>query len=152
MSITYTAPNVCIAEITRAYISKPYALGTPGQGLDCFSLVYDYLKTRMGDQIPDTFRGLTLDTYGEVFQADPVGAKSIMVDFISEHLQEIPPGMAFAGDILLLQLTGTDTMPFLAIHGGQSQAVAASPEYGVRPWSLSHYTIKRAWRCHRQPR
>lgn len=140
-------PHICLAEITRAYVDRPYALGRAcSEGLDCFSFVYDYMA-RLGMDLPAEWRGLTLQSYADLYQSDPEEAKRIMVEFIGEHAQEIAPVQAFAGDILLLQLTGTSTLPFLAVHGGQTVCLAASPEFGVRPWDLHNYTIERAWRC-----
>lgn len=138
----------CLAELTREYIERPYALGRAG-GLDCFSLIYDYLGRR-GTELPTEWRGLTLETYAALFEKDPAEAKRIMVEFVDDLLSEIPVPRAFAGDLLLLQLKDSTTLPFLAIHGGQSIAIASSPEFGVRPWDLEHYTIRRAWRCRRR--
>jgi len=145
--------KICLAEVTREYIERPYALGhTAGPGLDCFSLIYDYMG-RIGAELPTQWRGLTMQSYACLFERDPAYAKQLMVEFIEEHADEIPPARAFAGDILLLHLCGQpESLPFLAIHGGQTVALAASREFGVRPWDLRHYTIRRAWRCRRQSR
>lgn len=142
--------HFCLAELTREYIARPYALGDR-TGLDCFSLIYDYM-IRVGNDLPMEWRGLTLDNYAELFKQDPAEAKRVMVEFVDEHCREIKPGMAFAGDLLLLQLRDSDALPFLAIHGGQSMAIASAEDFGVRPWNLGHYIIRRAWRCLPQSR
>jgi len=136
-----------LATFTAAVMGTPYALGSKTG--DCFSLVVSYLDFR-DIPIPDAFEGVTLETYADLYAADPAGAKEAMVRFISQTLTEIPVHKAFAGDILLLQLKDSEALPFLAIHGGQSSIIAASPECGVMPWAIDHYIVRRAWTCRQQ--
>ena len=150
MSPINPAPRHCLAEITSCYLMRPYALGSR-DGFDCFSLIHDYLG-RVGAELPDEFQGQTLQSYASLFDRDSGEAKRVMVEFVASVTDEIEPHRAFAGDILLLKLTGSEALPFLAIHAGQNLAIAASCEFGVRPWELGHYTIVRAFRCRRQSR
>ncbi len=99
-----------------------------------------------GVAIPDEYEGITRDTYKDLFLKDPGKAKEIMLRFIGDYLEEIPPHKALAGDILLLSLRST--MPFLAIAGGNGNIVAASVEHGVSVTPRKHYTIQRAYRWH----
>lgn len=132
-----------LVELTKDYMGSPYCLGSN----DCFSLIYDYMG-KVGVDLPEEWEGLTLLNYAQLFEDDPKEAKDKMIEFVGTVANEIPVGMAFAGDILLLRLKeSSDSLPFLAIHGGQTMCIAASKEYGVRAWSLEFYTIERVWRC-----
>lgn len=137
--------------ITAQLVGKPYALGNFCNGMDCFNLIYRYLTMR-GIPMPTEYNGLTLETYGALFQEDPDEAKRIMVEFIGSILQEIQPGMAFAGDVLLLRLKDSDSQVFLGIHGGGANVICSSCEHGVNPYPLSSYEILRAWKCQQPSR
>ena len=132
-----------MARITAGFIGRPYQLGIT----DCFSAVLEYIAS-CGYQIPDSFEGVTRDDYADLFEADPGAAKALMVRFVDRLLDEVPPGHAFAGDILLLRLRGQ--LPFLAIDGGNGNIIAASESRGVGVSPRRSYTTERAWRCRRQ--
>ena len=89
-------------------------------------------------------------TYGALYLQDPAGAKALMLDYVLTFTDEIPPGRACAGDILLLSLPDTDTLPFLAISAGE-HALAAHPGRGVVLIRLAPYRIMRAFRCRQLP-
>lgn len=138
-----------LAEISSCLVGRPYALGDAGSGLDCFSLVRQYAVLK-GARPADEFQGQRMDTYGALYQQDPAGAKALMLEYLASFTEEIPPGRACAGDILLLNLPDTDTLPFLAIAAGEN-VLAAHPGRGVVLISLQPYRIMRAWRCRQLP-
>jgi hypothetical protein len=132
-----------LARITARFIGQPYQLGL----VDCFSAVLNYIE-EMGYTIPPDFEGQTRTSYAALFADHPAEAKALMVRFIDSLLPEVQPAFAFAGDILLLRLG--DSLPFLAIDGGNGTIIAASESRGVGLSSLRKYTVMRAWRCRRQ--
>ena len=133
-------------------VGRPYALGDQGRGLDCFSSIYAYMA-EAGQELPDEYQGLTLQTYADLFRADPARAKTIMCEFMGAVTDEIEPGKARVGDVLLLKCrTKPEAGPALGIHGGGGNVVTSSREHGVTVYKLKNYTIERAWRCRKQSR
>ena len=140
------------AAVIGRLVGRPYALGEMGRGLDCFSSIYAYLG-EAGQELPDEYQGLTLQTYADLFREDPGRAKEIMCEFMGSVADEIEPGLARVGDVLLLKCrTKPEAGPALGIHGGGGNVVTSSREHGVTVYKLKNYTIERAWRCRRQSR
>jgi len=135
-----------LAAITSTLTGKPYALGDPGAGYDCFNLVHQYL-TLKGADLPTQFEGETIRTYADLFRRAPVKAKKLMVEYVASVTDEIPVSRAFAGDILLLALKERKAPAFLGIHGGGGNVLLSSPEHGVTVCPLGKYEIRRAFRC-----
>lgn len=138
-----------LAELTTRLVGQPYALGSQ-QGLDCFSAVVEYLRTR-GVEVPADFEGHSTTEYKALFLSDPSEAKRLMVELVSSLLDEILPSFAFAGDILLARTPGSETLSqsFLAIHGGNGCMLAATEEKGIYPLPIRVYEIVRAFRIRR---
>ncbi len=134
-----------LAALTSTFVGRPYQLGHT----DCFSAILGYIEAR-GFQTPQEFEGQTRDSYAALFLSHPTEAKAVMIRLIDSLLPRLEPGMAFAGDILLLRLTGSDKPPFLAIDGGNGHALAAVASRGICQISLRNYTIERVWRCQQQ--
>ena len=133
-----------LLQITKNHIGTPYNLGET----DCFSWIVRYL-TEQGVELPKRYRGWTMETYKTLFTANPARANELMIDFLDEHLKAINPAHAFSGDILLLELKKTTALSFLAIHGGNLTAIAASKEHGIGAIPLQYYKKLRAWKCKR---
>jgi len=135
--------------ITKELINAPYKLGGQSitEGLDCFSLVYRYLIMR-GYALPIEYKGLTLETYKDLYDKDRDRATQIMIEFVEEHMEEIPRSMMFAGDVALARVTGEDRgHAFLVIDGGNGNIICATEEYGVTISSVKYYTVERVFRC-----
>lgn len=131
-----------LAALTSTFVGRPYRLGRT----DCFSAILGYIEA-CGYPAPREFEGQTRDSYAALFLSQPQEAKAVMVRLIDSLLPSLTPAQAFAGDILLLRLTGTDNQPFLAIDGGNGHALAAVESRGVCQLSLRNYTVERVWRC-----
>lgn len=131
-----------LAALTSTFVGRPYRLGQT----DCFSAILRYIEA-CGYPTPQEFEGQTRESYADLFLAQPQEAKTVMVRLIDSLLPSLFPAQAFAGDILLLRLTGTDSPPFLAIDGGNGHALAAVESRGICQLSLRNYTIERVWRC-----
>lgn len=138
-----------LADISRRLVGRRYRLGE----CDCFSVVLDYLG-QAGVAVPEEFRGQTRTSYPALYRSFPMGAKALMLELIGSLLEEIDPGRAVAGDVLLLQLAREDSgrLPFLAIDGGNGHVLAASDKIGVGVFPGRHYQRLRAWRCRQQSR
>lgn len=132
-----------LARITARFIGLPYRLGV----VDCFSAILGYLEER-GYPVPEEFEGVDRAGYADLFVASPAEAKALMVRFIDSLLPPLAPAFAVAGDILLLRLD--DSLPFLAIDGGNGAIIAASEARGVGLLPKNIYTVMGAWRCRRQ--
>lgn len=135
-----------LAELTAKLIGAPYKLGghNAKEGFDCYSLFLaacDY----WGAHIPDAFDGLTLENYAERFRQDPDGTKKILFRFLGTIGQEIRPSRAFAGDLLVTTVKGSD-IPGIGIHAGNDGILAAYRERGVAVMPLRAYNIIKAYR------
>lgn len=138
---------ISLAALTSTFVGRPYQLGQT----DCFSAILGYIEER-GYPTPQEFEGQTRDSYAALFLAQPQEAKAVMIRLIDSLLPRLDPAQAFAGDILLLRLTGADKPLFLAIDGGNGHALAAVESRGICQLSLRNYTIERVWRCQQQSR
>lgn len=132
-----------LARLSAKFVGLPYQLGA----MDCFSAILGYIEDR-GYHVPQEFEGQTRSSYAALFTAHPQEAKAVMIRLIDTLLPTLSPTMACAGDVLLLRL-GT-SLPFLAIDGGNGNAIAATEHRGVTILPRKKYTIERAWRCQQQ--
>ena len=133
------------AIISQKLVGQKYALGE----VDCFSVILKYIDI-IGIDRPAEFEGYTEESYRELYETDSEVAKVVMVEYLSSFLEEVQPEKHKVGDILLLCLPSADSLPFLAIRSGNSTIIAASEEKGVSVTPLKHYTILRAFQCHKQ--
>ena len=129
-----------LSAITRHIAGKSYCLGE----CDCFSIVRDYAASR-GVDLPTVYRGINIfNEYADLWKADPVKAKELMVRGFAEYCKEIPVHAMKAGDVLYLRYKDAT---FPAIHGGNGQALTASPEMGVTMIRITNYEILGVYRC-----
>jgi len=128
-----------LSRFTKQIVNRKYDLGQ----CDCFSLILDYLKFQQVDY-PDSFKEVTRETYPDLFKSDPDQAKSLMVEFINELLDEKKRAFRSPGDVLLIRLKNSDSLS-LAIDGGNSTAVCVSQELGVMVASIEFYDVLRCW-------
>jgi len=138
-----------LSKITAELVGAPYRLGGLEQaaGFDCFSLIYQYLIMR-GVDLPKQYKGLTLETYKDLYETDPEQATRVMIEFVEEHMEEIPRHRMFAGDVALARVTGEDRgHAFLVIDGGNGNIICATEELGVSITSVKYYKIERVFRC-----
>ena len=135
-----------LAKISSRFIGIPYELGK----MDCFMAVVRYLQ-EMG-RAPDIneYQGITLETYAKVFLNDPERVKNIMVQLMDDYFSVVDSKKASPGDIALLKLRGSSTLPFLGIIAGNAIIIIATEQDGVTTYPLKHYKILRAWRCQGQ--
>jgi len=131
-----------VARLTMAMVGQPYELGR----MDCFGVVVAWLRLR-GVDLP-CWEGWAPEDYGAIYAADPETAKCLAPAYLDSFLTSVAPGFAFAGDVLALSLPG-EAVPFLAVHGGNGQALTCTPERGVCLLPLDGYEIRRSWRCPR---
>ena len=130
-----------LAQLTAQLVGNKYKLGE----VDCFSVVYQYLKMRCPDLIPDTYKGYNINTYKNLYKQDKDKAKELMIDFVANHLEEILPRRAIGGDILLARL-GLKP-PFLGVDAGNGRLMVAIPKIGVTIVLKEYYTLLRGFRC-----
>lgn len=134
-----------LARISAKFVGQPYQLGA----MDCFASILGYLTER-GLALPEEFEGQTRESYAAFFVEQPEEAKAVMIRLMDSLLPTVEPHRAFAGDLLLLRLADTDTLPFLTIDGGNGRVLAATIERGVCQLPRNRYQIVRAWACRQQ--
>ena len=130
--------KMALVNLTKDFIRQKFELGK----MDCFRLVYDYLKKQM--PLPEEFKGVTLDTYENLFNEKPEAARGLMVDFLKEYLNEIKPYEVTAGDIVVLNYNYSPF--FLGIAVGNASVLLATESKGVDTFPLRYYKIVRAFR------
>jgi len=131
-----------LSHLTSKILNKQYKLGE----VDCFKVVYDYLK-QLDYDIPTRFENVTIDDYAALYRSDVIEAKKLMLRFLQSYLDEVEVKFAFAGDILLMQFK-TQT-PFLAIDAGNGKILSASPQLGTNVISKQYYKTLRVFKCHK---
>lgn len=145
-----TAKRLKLSQFTARFVGAPYRLGgqRPAEGLDCLSLILEAARHR---RIPvsDEFEGVTRETYAELWETDREGAKKKLLRFVLSLGEEIPPSMAFAGDLLIIKPkkggNGRDRS-VLGIHAGNDLVLSSFTDAGVRLANLQDCEIVRAIR------
>jgi cell wall-associated NlpC family hydrolase len=134
-----------LAEIVGDYIGAPYKLGGSSydEGFDCLRLVLKFGEDNIGVKIPDSYGGVTLDTYPELWEKDPVKAKILMLGLFEEIAEKIPPYKAFVTDILLLRDQEGDNV---GIHVGQGLVLSVFTNIGVQLANINGFEVRGAYR------
>ncbi len=131
--------KINLRQYTNKYIGKNYKLGE----IDCFSIVYQYLKDK-NFKVPDSFNNVSFENYSNLYLRNKKEAKNLMISFFNLLLLEIKIGEIKAGDILLLSLHGDE---FPAISVGNGMILSASPKLGVNLISRNYFKTIKAWSC-----
>jgi hypothetical protein len=100
--------------------------------IGCLDLVHDILRKR-GKKVPDEWRGLTIENYGEWAKANPEKVNDMLTDLAREVCREIPLTAKLAGDVLIIEQEGR---LFPSIYIGNSHAIASFSEHGVTCFRL----------------
>jgi hypothetical protein len=129
-----------LSQFTASVVGNKYELGK----VDCFKLIIDYLREQEVP-LPIEFKGLTLDSYKDYYQKDPLAAKETMLELMNELLSPIDPNKAIPGDIVLIKLRGQSSTLALAIEGGNSVCITAAEKQGVVALPLKYYRKLRGW-------
>lgn len=91
--------------ILSRLIGAPYKLGgqSKDDGFDCLSFIVNANKER-GLPIPESYKGITLDSYADLWNKDRNEAKKILMDFIYDHTTETTFGYIEVGDIAIMAI------------------------------------------------
>jgi len=130
-------------------LGRAYRLGK----VDCFRVCFDWAR-EMGVELPESYAeiGISNGEYAQFFKASPVGTKALMVEFLEEHLEEIPVWSAFVGDIAFVRLKRGESAFFTGIIGGGGVLISATERKGVRALPRGAYMVERVFRCRRRSR
>jgi hypothetical protein len=117
------------AKLIRHYIGMKFGSGKRGKDgvIGCLDLVHDILR-RKGKTVPDEWRGLTIENYGEWAKENPNKVNEILTELAREVGREIPLAAKLGGDVLIMEQAGRF---FPAIYIGNENAIAAFTETGV---------------------
>ncbi len=126
--------------IVGELVNRPYKLGE----VDCFRSIADYLES-IGLALPDEFGGQTWASYPDFYRSQPEQAKALVVDLFDSLLPQIDPRRTLAGDLLLLAYK--DSLPFMAIHGGNGNIITAAEAHGFRVFLGNKFTRLKGWSC-----
>lgn len=137
-----------LSEITAQLIDVPYKAGCMDlkSGLDCFSLVYTYLKMN-GLVLPAEYGGLTLDNYYDEWRKDPSETLRAAIRFIEEYASRVEPHQATARDILLV--ANENESPFFAIDAGNGYMLTVIGDK-VQSVNKKYYQTRMVFKCPRQ--
>ena len=130
--------------ITKKYVGCPYKLGgnTCEEGFDCLSLIFA-IASDLNLPIKESYWGVTLSSYSELWQSQPEKAKRLLLRFISSLGKAVPVEKAFVGDLLILD-TGGELL--VAMHAGHDLILSAFTDIGVNLISRRPYKVRRAYR------
>jgi hypothetical protein len=95
--------------------------------IGCLDLIHDILR-KSGKKVPDEWRGLTIENYGEWVKANPDKVNDMLIDLVKEVGREVPIAAKLGGDVLIMQQKGNF---FPAIYIGNNHAIAAFSALGV---------------------
>jgi cell wall-associated NlpC family hydrolase len=136
-----------LTNATKKFMGIKYILGgmDSANGLDCFSLIINYLRN-IGYDIPEDleFKGYNFKNYSSKYCKDP-DIINIGYEYLSTFLKGVIPQKAIAGDILFAKLE--DNSPSFGIDGGNGTMIIVSETGGVQIIGKKYYTILKALRC-----
>jgi hypothetical protein len=136
-----------LTNTTKDLIGAKYLLGSMNitNGLDCFSLIINYLRN-IGYDIPIDleFKGYNFKNYAREYDKNP-DVINIGYEYLSTFLKEVVPQKTIAGDILFAKLE--NNIPSFGIDSGNGNMIMVSEIGGVQIIEKKYYTIKRALRC-----
>lgn len=131
-----------LAEFTSRMVGKPYRLGE----MDCAKLIMEFAD-HMKVALPDSWQGIPVASYKELFEADRKKAMELFIEWATSIGNEISPGKAFSGDLLIAIPKGSvETYPSLLIHAGQDQALCVTEKRGVCHVPIRAYNVIKAFR------
>jgi len=132
-------------EITQKYVGCPYKLGGKNttEGFDCISLIFA-LANDLGITLSESYGGVTLSSYPELWQSHPEKAKRLLLRFISSLGEAIPVGKAFVGDLLILETENGEL--FVGMHAGHDLILSAFTDIGIALMTTRACTIRSAYR------
>jgi hypothetical protein len=139
-----------LSNITARFIGVSYKLGSLNrkEGLDCFSLIVNYLREIGYDINSDIiYKGFDFNNYGKAFQKYP-DILNVAIEWFSEFLEEIPTHRAVAGDIIYASLK--NNAPAFGIEAGNGYMITVTVERGVTALNKKHYDIERVFKCRKQ--
>ena len=131
-------PKISLVESTANFMGAEYSLGQK----DCFGIILDYLDNR-GINYPQEYKGLTRESYKELYLKEPEQAKKIMIAYIEDNFKEVDIKENRPGFILLI--SHKDRIS-LAINGGNATAIFATEKMGVIKLPIKYYKLLRVWR------
>ena len=137
-----TTQKPIIFDFSRTMTGRPFKLGYAQDGLDCFTLIVEYLK-RHGITIPETetIDGVTLRNYKDKYVSDNSTINAAEKYFI-RILKEKEPCARMPGDVLLLAYNETK---FFGIDAGNGNILTANTDRGVKIVPGNPYEVLRAW-------
>jgi hypothetical protein len=111
--------------------------------IGCLDPVHD-IRRKRGKKVPDEWRGLTTENYGEWEKENPGKVNEMLMDLAKEAGREIPVAAKPAGDVLIMEQAGRF---FPAIYIGNNHAIAAFSKQGVKCFCIDEkQTAVSAWR------
>lgn len=144
--------KINLTKATKELIGAKYGLGSMDQtdGLDCFSLIINYLRN-IGYDIPEDskYKGYTSKNYGKEYAKNP-DIINRGYEYLSTILQKISPTKAVAGDILFARLE--NNLPSFGIDSGNGSMIIVTEVNGVQIIDKKHYTVEGALGCRKQYR
>jgi len=136
--------KISLVRLTANYLNVPYKLGGKNreEGLDCVSFIKATAKER-GIDTPDTFAGLTLENYTELWEKDKKLAVQTIVEWLSSWCEKVDSNLSFVGDYLLVKDKVSGGMS-VGLHSGR-EFLAVFVE-GVKLYRMSNFIIIGAYR------
>jgi hypothetical protein len=137
-------------EIGSQFLDIEYKLGGQSiqEGLDCFTLIVEYLK-KLGANVSNDYEynGNTIKSYANSYLKNPIEMIFAAVDFIRSLTEEIRIEHAMAGDILFLKLKKTDSVNgYFGIDLGRNNVLMSSINKGTVVLQKNNFKIFRAFR------
>lgn len=117
--------------IIEKFNGLPFKINGHGtDGFDCMGLIHAYLTELGRENVPDSFQGITLETYTDFYKADPVRGFEVLLkvfDILGEPVLNNSP---VAGDLVVIRIESGALFP--AIYAGNGNALAAIERAGVK--------------------
>ena len=126
-----------LVEITRNFVGKNFLHCSPSinDGLDCFTLCTEYLKTKGAKFDRDQkFKGEYVFHYKDIYAKDKFATMEMAADFLSSIMAEVKKGYEIAGDILVMRMKklGKNHPIHFGINAGNDQVIVAIRDQKIK--------------------
>lgn len=136
----------CFSKIMGELGLRTYELGVN----DCLTLIREYINKKYGATLPESFRGVTLADYKDLYIKDKEKAFKIFKEYIEASFESILKRFFLSGDILWTYAKGEADNKIdlltVGISAGNGLMLTTSSKTGNIFVSLSGYDIEKVYR------
>jgi cell wall-associated NlpC family hydrolase len=136
-----------LAEVSAKLIGKPFIAGwkeyEDGKGLDCFTLVIEYLRLR-GKVITGEykFKGYKAKNYLKIYKESKVKGIGLVIGLLRTFMTEVHKNFTKAGDVLVIKNKKVkDAIIHFGIECGNNRIIVAITDKQIEIMDKKYFEV-----------